>query len=223
MIQFKTLFPRDLYHSYIVEGEPDIVAPELYTYLSSHSSDILFQTYNSFTKDDGPIIQEWHSTKGNTDGKRMCILSAKFINHDAERTLLKMIEEPSENTHFFLVVPNADNLLDTIRSRTHTIRVSSNESTSKGKEFIGMSVRERLDMVARLIETHKDDEESGARRYEATNLLNEIERNLYEKFQVNKKDEGLQFALIEIQKGREYMSTPGAAVKMILEHIALVI
>ena len=223
MINFETLFPENLYHSYVVEGEPDIVASQLHGYLSKQSSDILFQKYDSLNIADCSYIKEWHNTKGNTSGKRMCILSVKFINREAEQALLKMIEEPALDTHFFLVVPNRNNLLDTIRSRTHTIRISQDSVSKLGQEFLALQIKDRLEMVAKLMEAHKDDEDSGGRRYEATNLLNAIEKVIYEKLKNNKNDESVQFALGEIEKGRTYLSTPGASVKMILEHIALVI
>ena len=50
-----------------------------------------------------------------------------------------------------------------------------------------------------------------------------LEKILHEKFRLNKSDKNLQFVLGELGAMREYLQTPGASVKMILEHIALVL
>ena len=230
---FENKFPSELYHSYIIEGDASI-APELISYfenagvIEKNSSDVLSQSYDAFTIDDGHFIKDWHSEKSAHGGKRFCILSVKFINHDAEQALLKMIEEPNENTHIFIIIPNADNLLGTIKSRAHIIRMKENGSGSDavGQEFIKMNPKARMAHIAELVKKYKDDKEkesSGGVRHEATELLNSLEIILHEKFLKDKNNADTVFALSEVEKGRTYLSTPGASVKMILEHIALVI
>ena len=46
---------------------------------------------------------------------------------------------------------------------------------------------------------------------------------VFEKFKSDRGSKQLQFALEELGKAREYLSLPGASVKMILEHLALII
>jgi hypothetical protein len=232
MNDFDNLFPRILYHSYIVEGDPEITSLDLRKFLEergeveTNSPDVLVQNYDAFTIDDSHKIKEWHSEMGVSGGKRICIIGAKFINHDAERTLLKIIEEPAVNTHFFLVVPNSLILLDTIRSRTHivsTINNGNNDFEKVAKEFISATPKNRIDLVGKIIKENKDEESSGNLRFVAIQLINEIEKVIFEKFKKNPKDTNLQFILEELQKNREFLNLPGASVKMILEHLALVI
>ncbi|MFA5792229.1 MAG: hypothetical protein WC884_04340, partial [Candidatus Paceibacterota bacterium] len=64
---------------------------------------------------------------------------------------------------------------------------------------------------------------SGQLRYYATSFVNEIESIIYQKFKKDRNNEKIKFTLGELQKSREYLGTPGASVKMILEHLALVI
>ena len=231
MKDFKDLFPNNLYHSYIIEADP-LVTPELLkTFfedrgdIEKSSRDVLCQTYNSFDVKDSARIKEWHSEK-SISGKRLCIIGTKFINHDAGRTLLKMIEEPADDTHFFIVVPNSNILLDTILSRAHLIKINKTEDKLNKKnveEFLNSLPKDRIETVASLIEDHKKDEDSGGIRYSAIELVNELERIIYKKWQENKKDKDLQFSLDELSKARDYLSLPGSSTKMILEHIALVI
>ncbi len=229
---FSNLFPRVLYHSYIVEGDPQSTSLYLRKFLEergeikSDSPDILVEFYDSFSIDNSRKVKEWHSQMGITDGKRICIIGANFINHDAERTLLKIIEEPAINTHFFLVVPNSLVLLDTIRSRAHTISTIDNTGNKdfkiKADEFIAMNFKNRIDFVAKMIKDYKDDEISSNLRFVAIKFINEIEKILFTKFK-NEKSDNLKNILDELQKSRDFLNLPGASVKMILENLALVI
>ncbi len=231
-MEFEKLFPENLYHSYIVEGDPTTTPLLLRKFLeergdiTQNSVDVLCQIYDSFSISDSPLIKEWHSECGITKGKKVCILGAKFINHDAERTLLKILEEPKPNTHFFIIVPNSLMLLDTIRSRVHIVKVSNaNEKSSVEltKEFLVSSVSDRIKIVSQIIEDNKKNEDSANVRFQAIAFLNNLEAFVYEKFKNNRQDKNTIFLLEEIRKCREFLSIPGASVKMILEHIALMI
>ena len=233
-MDFKNLFPDNLYHSYVVEGEPETTGAFLLKFLEdkgeveSKSLDVLFQVYDSFNINDSSQIKDWHSRSGITKGKKICIIATKFINREAEQTLLKIVEEPAVNTHFFIVVPDSSVLLDTIISRTHVIKIkqSSNSNLELKKEvldFVLSSPNERINKVAKIIKDNKSEESSGQLRFYATSFVNELENIFHEKFIKNRTDKKIQFILGELQKARVYLSTPGAAVKMILEHLALVI
>lgn len=238
-MEFKKLFPEVLYHSYIVEGEPTSTSLSLCEFLKDREGndiEILCQNYDSFAIADSELIKEWHSQKSIDGNKRMCIIGAKFINHDAERTLLKMIEEPAEHTHFFIVIQNSLLLLDTIRSRAHTIKPFDNVDRSliekEAKEFLKLELKDKFEMIEKLVKAHKDEDlDSGGLRHHAIELLNQIEKNVYEKWQKNKKNlevglpenkETIKI-LEEIGEKRTYLNTPGASVKMILEHIAIML
>ncbi len=231
MNDLNLLFPRDLYHSYIVEGDPENTPILLREYLESrkdigeNNPDIFYQNYDSFTINNVSDIKDWHNKLGLTNKKRICIISTKFINREAEQALLKLIEEPQSNTHFFIIVPNSSLLADTILSRTHLVKIlNSNIAFEKlAKDFINASVDSRLKMVAEIIEDNKNNENSGGLRHQTIELMNEIEKYYFNLFKNDRNNTNTQFILNEIQKNRTYLSTPGASVKMILEHIALVL
>lgn len=232
MNNFEQLFPQDLYHSYIIEAEGEEITSDLLQFLEdrgeieNNSADVLCQSYEAFTMDDSLEIKEWHSRRGITDGKKICIIATKFINREAEQTLLKIIEEPGENTHFFIIVPDSSVLLPTIISRTHTVKVEKQKDLEIQREavnFIKSEPKERVDIVASIIKENKDEESSGKLRFYATSFVNEIESIFYKRFKENINDKNIKFILDELQKSRGYLSTPGASVKMILEHLALII
>ena len=232
MTNLKDLFPKDLYHSYIVEGDPDITVLSLRDILEErgdidkNSSDVLCQVYDSFTIDDSKIIKEWHSEKRTINKKRICIIGTKFINHDAERTLLKLLEEPQVNTHFFIIVPNSLMLLDTIVSRTHVVKINPTINLGfkkSAEEFFKSTPKSRIELVSEMIEEHKDNDGSGGLRFSATRLINDLEGIIYSQFRLDKNNPDIKFKLNELNKARDYLSLPGASVKMILEHVSLVL
>lgn len=231
-MNLENLFPKNLYHSYIVEGDGNDIAIELLRFLEdrgeieNNSLDVLSQSYESFNIENSLEIKNWHSQLGIGGGKKICIITTNFINREAEQTLLKIIEEPGVNTHFFIIVPDSSVLLPTIISRTHVVKIEQQKDIEIERRvinFIKLDAKERIDEVAIIIKENKDEENSGKLRHYATLFINELENIFYKRFKENINDEKIKFILGELKKSRGYLSTPGASVKMILEHLALII
>lgn len=231
-MKLEELFPKDLYQSYVIEGDPQTTASQLLALLEargeieSKSNDVFHQYYESFTMEDGMEIKEWHSHLGISSGKKICIISTNFINREAEQSLLKIIEEPGERTHFFIVTPDSSLLLDTILSRVQIIKIENDENLEIKKlaiSFVKAEVKDRMDMIVNMIKENKSEDSSGQLRHFAISFINELEKIVYKKFKDNVKDKNNMFVLEEIGKTRDFLSLPGAGVKMILEHLAIVI
>lgn len=62
--------------------------------------------------------------------KIVIVREAEKMNQSASNALLKTLEEPTENSHIFLLTTNDTELLPTIRSRCHMIRFSPVALTS---------------------------------------------------------------------------------------------
>ena len=231
-MEFQSLFPKNLYHSYVLEGNPEEIAYSLRIYLedrgeiNKQSEDMSLNLYDSFAIQDSQRIKEWYQNKPTDGKKKICIIGAKFINREAEQTLLKIIEEPTENSHFFIVVPDSSLLLGTILSRVHLIRNGegiNDEELKIAKDFLNLNLPGRIEKVGEIIKEFKDNENSGGLRYSAILLINGIERIIYERWKKDLDNEDLKFILGELKNCREFLSIPGASVKMILEHIAIMI
>ena len=228
---FKKIFPKDLYHSYVIEGNPEELVYLLRDFLeergdiNKQSPDVSLNLYDSFAVLDSKNIKEWYQNKATDGKKKVCIIGAKFINREAEQTLLKIIKEPTENTHFFIVVPDSSLLLSTILSRVHLVKdlIVDNNDNKIAEDFLKSSPALRIEKVAEIIKEFKDNDNSGGLRNSAISLINGIEKIIYKKWKVDVDDENLKFILSELKNCRDFLSTPGASVKMILEHLALVI
>ncbi|ETB63806.1 TPA: hypothetical protein DIC38_02310 [Candidatus Nomurabacteria bacterium] len=232
MEKLSKLLPNNLYHSYVIESNNDIVSSYLLEILeerkiiNGNNGDVFILTCDSLTMEDGLKIKEWHKSKSIGLGKKICIISTKFINREAEQSLLKIIEEPNENTHFFIIVPDSSLLLSTILSRVHILKNIYQEKLDSNKiaeELLKSSLKNRLDKIIEIIKRFKDKESSGGLRFQAISILNSLEKIIYEKWKKDLNNKDLIFILEEIKKGRVYLSTPGASVKMILEHLMMII
>ena len=232
MNNFNQLFPQNLYHSYVIEGNPEEIPYLIRIYLeergdiNKNSPDVLLNLYDAFNIEDGHNVKDWHKNRPIDGKKKICIIGAKFINREAEQSLLKIVEEPTEDTHFFIVVPDSSLLLGTILSRVHLIKNLKSDNNFEDKlagEFYKMNIKARIEKIAEVIKEFKDNENSGGLRYYAISLINGLERIVYEKWKKDLNNQDIKFILEELKNCRSFLSTPGAAVKMILEHIALVI
>ena len=161
--------------------------------------------------------------------RRFFIVSASSFTHEAQNSLLKVFEDPSPNVHFFVIMPSADGILPTLRSRFFIIPHESKYKTKKihdekiisAKEFLENTSASRLAMIKGVVEDKDKDK--------ALALLNNIEVELHIKLvasvatssRVSQKQ--IAGFLEEIGRVKQYLHDRSSSVKLILEHVALVI
>ncbi len=230
MEDFEKIFPQELYHSYVVEGNPDKTTTKLVDFLKDRgeieekSPNLLIQTYESFTMKDSGQIKEWHSQLAFGSGKKICIIATKFINHEAEESLLKIIEEPGHNTHFFIILPDSSVLLETILSRVQVVKDKEIDKENKiAESFVSLKTKERMTLIDNFIKENTDVDNSGKLRHSAINLINQLENIFYSKFKSDIFNEKNKKVLEEIKKSRNFLKLPGSSVKYILQNLALFI
>jgi hypothetical protein len=153
---------------------------------------------------------------------RAIIIAASRAYHEAQNALLKVFEEPPKGVLLFLIMPQMDMLLPTLRSRVMLLPLhkENKKSTSdSAEEFVKMNKEKRSGFIKKLT-SGKDEDERRELRDEALALVNGIEVIVYKKW----KGGGDRTALLrDIAVLRGYLHDRSAPVKMILEHIALVL
>src|SRR3989344_7787287 len=111
------------HHAYLIEGSRDEIVPEICEFLESTgmkisgNPDFYHIALDSFKIDDARNLKSLVNEKSVTPGTKAFIISANQLLLEAQNTLLKMFEEPTPDTVFFLIVPDADALLKTLVSR----------------------------------------------------------------------------------------------------------
>ena len=234
----KTTYHRtgNLHHAYLIEGESEIILAELFKFFENEldisikgNPDFLHLTFDSFGIDEGRRLKEMQAGKAFTGDRRFFIVSTSSFTHQAQNSLLKVFEDPSPNVHFFIIMPSTDGILPTLRSRFFIIEHESkyktkrthNEKTISVKEFLENNKASRLAMIKEIVEEKDKDN--------ALTLLNALEAELHTKLVAragtSSKGNSKQIAefLEEISRGKQYLHDHSSSVKLILEHLALVL
>ncbi len=230
----KHLDKKKLHHAYLIEGERDEIMPEILSFFESlniktfGNPDFCHIIIDNLKIEEAFDLRAMSSDKSFSLSKKVFIICVNSLTLDAQNVLLKMFEEPIENTHFFVVVPDADSLLKTLVSRFYFIRNKNvNTKTEDVEKFIGMSLQKRIDFIKELLIEPKEDEESNeivaldSTRSKALKFLNALESVLCNKLILKTP---LDIVLFEhFLKVREFLRMPGSSVKTLMESVALII
>ncbi|MFA5931894.1 MAG: hypothetical protein WC793_00750 [Candidatus Paceibacterota bacterium] len=241
---------NNLHHAYLIEGVSDVVSLEIIEFLKSlgidtvGNPDFVHIQLDSFKIEDARNLKSYANQKSFSSGKKVFIVSANSFLLEAQNSLLKMFEEPIQDTHFFLIVPDANALLRTLVSRFYLISSFSSEKgdTKEAEKFIMMPLRDRIEFIKELIAAPDEEDEEGneiivlnSSRAKALKFLNELEVSLHNKF-VNDfsillhpsdgtfhVQNNLQTCFQHIFKVRELLRMPGSSTKSLMESLTLII
>ncbi len=219
---------KNLHHFYLIEGQGSVVAPQIREtlievgLLEPNSSDFLSQAYETLLVEHTELVRSYASQKSSTGLYQFMVIEALAVTHEAQQALLKVFEEPSEGMHFFLILPKISEILPTVQSRARVFihEKDTAQIVKEAKQFIKMSPKDRLTYIADLVKKHDDDDTSGSLRYHAIQFLGGLQSALHEN-----PENLIQYkkVLEDILLMSKYLSSRGASVKMILEHVALVL
>ena len=242
---------NNLHHAYLIEGKKEEIIPEIFVFLKTigvkitDNFDFNQIELDTFKIEDARNIKSQSMERAISSGKKVFLISTNNFLDNAQNTLLKMFEEPIENTLFFLIVPDTAILLLTLLSRFYLIKGDTDlkSEIKQAEEFLKMSLNERIlfikDMVAKNKDEAKSDEVGSpdasteafredviveSVRPKAIKFLNALETVLHKKLI---RDSGLTTIqtnyFYQILKAREYLSVPGSSAKSLMESVALVV
>lgn len=239
----KHLDKNNLHHAYLIEGKHEDIVPEIFEFLKdlkiniSNNPDFYHMSFDTFKIEDAYNLKSIQYEKSFSLGKKIILISANNFLLEAQNTLLKIFEEPIENTHFFLIMPNKNILLKTLLSRFYLIqtKVDLGEDVKEAEKFISMQLKSRLDYIKELITEEENLEvlpplrgkasKSDSPRVKALNFLNALEFSLQNKVVKNFSgltlQNSLQLCFAHIFKVREFLNQPGSSIKSLMESLAL--
>ncbi|MES3031115.1 MAG: hypothetical protein V4697_01735 [Patescibacteria group bacterium] len=204
------------HHAYLFIGAK---VHEIIEFLEHHhkikiqgNPDFSHQTFQTFTIDDSRALKELHASKSfSADSKRIFVIEFFNITPEAQNALLKIFEEPHENTHFFLIAPSAHILLPTLRSRLFHVDGETFEiDTVEAQKFLKLSPKDRVTFVDGLAEDVSDEKLTKA---DVQKFLTELEVELHAQGEYEK--------LKAVLKARDYLGDRSSSVKQLLEYVAL--
>ncbi|MEK7582013.1 MAG: hypothetical protein AAB488_01635 [Patescibacteria group bacterium] len=226
MDSLKETYKKDkfLHHAYLIDGEYQSTLSELKEFfketlsiVTAGNPDVIVQEMEILTIDDARALKEMASRKSFSGGKKIFVIGAHFFTHEAQNSLLKLFEEPTPDTHFFIITRKGNALLPTLLSRLSRIAIAQTgniEIKSLAEKLLKLSPGERLrdDTIKDIIE-EKD-------KIRAIALLDQFVKALHEKEKVTTKNTRL---FEELTKCRGYLNDRAPSVKLILEYTLLVL
>lgn len=218
------------HHAYIYEG-PLALLPALgkdararFNFAGEHSPDVHVREFEKFGIDESRWLSQTAALRGAA-GRALFVIGAGSLTGESQQALLKLLEEPQEGSIFVLLVPHGT-LLPTLRSRTaeypellvgaaqagpNYFAGQAAASKQSATKFLKADQKTRSVQIAALL---KDDEGAKERVRE---LLLGLEGLLVPHIASAQARQ----ALSDIQKVRSYVGDRSAALKMLLEHLAL--
>jgi len=228
-----------LHHAYAFEGDADTILLSLIPFfekqlkfIAQANPDYRYEKYETFGIDEARNLSLMQMKKSLSGGKKIFVIATQGMTLEAQNALLKVFEEPTPDTHFFLILDSFERLIPTLRSRIFFVsKMRGDEKVflEKGKEFLASSVAERMTLINPIGEEKnpkQSDGQRGARpasygtgKKEARELLHGIEAGLHEALRKEENPE-IIFSLNEVLRVKHYLEDRAPSVKMILEHIA---
>ncbi len=222
-----SLDPKHLHHAYLLEGERFLVLSELKKFLFDHalssagSPDFHLFEFDVFLIEHAHDISREQMMRGVEGNKKIFILAFNTMTSEAQNALLKTIEEPTEDTHFFFVTRTKETLLPTLRSRMQIVSIESahdKKEIKAGEEFLSASLPERLHIIESYTKVKKDDKSEA--KEEARIFLVSLEKAMYARLPA---DATLAGPLEDVITASKYLSDRAPSLKLLLEHLALTV
>ncbi|MEN9649465.1 MAG: hypothetical protein RL094_432 [Candidatus Parcubacteria bacterium] len=223
---------QKLHHTYIVVGPRETAVVSVVDFLRDSFSlehsypDMWVKSYDSVGVDDTEEIASVHQRRPIGTNKKFIIFETSQITQQAQNSLLKMLEEPSAETHFFIVIPSVVMLLPTILSRVHVVTLDETDATSSQTsevaEFLASSMGSRVAFVAGLL---ADYDKENITKEDIYSFVNGVEQMVHEEMLKKSSKDGAygeaQQALAAVAHVQTYIRDTASSLKLLLEYLAL--
>ena len=222
---------KKMHHAYCIEAFGTDAVKDVLEFVENKmgfrtkgNPDFWFAEYDTLNVDASRKIRETHFQKPTMGDLRVSVIFTNFITEQAQNAMLKMFEEPTGGTCFFLISPSAGNFLPTLKSRMNFVdiggKVIMDKNSLSAKEFLSATIADRLKKIKKLLDDISDEKQSKIQVVSfLNNLLSEVRNNT----KMSEASKHELFVLEEIEKCRRYASDTSPSLKILLEHLALVI
>lgn len=220
-----------MHHAFVIEAETEKGitraeewAKEEFGIDSKNNPDFVVLRYGLLSAEDARTIAEHIVSAPLSHKQKIVVIAASRIYHEAQNALLKLFEEPPQGTYLFLILPVLGSVLSTLRSRVMVLEgreKTKTEITEIAERFLKATKEKRSAFIKKL-SSGKDEEERRLNRDEAVAILNGIEQAAHKKFGTAASPI-LVALLSDIATLRIYLFDRSAPVRLILEHLSLVI
>lgn len=122
-------------------------------FVVSANPDFLLMEGEPFGIGEARELERWAIGRPLTGESKVCLIITKTITPEAQNALLKVLEEPTAGTYFFINLENLGGLLPTIISRVMILDNISESTTGREKskndvsKFLNSKIGDRLAIV----------------------------------------------------------------------------
>lgn len=227
-LQLVSFLDTPTHHAYLIVGNPSSHFEKSRLYMREkvsegtfHAADAWSRAYEAISIDDAREIKEIQNTMPVGE-RRVVLISVETIQHEAQNSLLKLFEEPSVHTVFFIFARTSEIFLPTVLSRFNIVTLTSADASSNTGEkkdtkivdirkFLSSTIAERVEMLEPIIEDKNKNQ--------AEQFLNSLEAALVSGKTF--KTTPVAPAIFEdIFSARRFLRSRSPSVKMILEHLS---
>ena len=232
-----------LHHAHIIEGGAVEFVPALLLAVRQYlgivaqgNPNVMVMQCESFGVDEARSLKEAQIQSAFGGGRKIFIIGTQSFTREAQNALLKTFEEPTPDTHFFIIVPRLNSILPTLKSRvimvgekkTSHLNFDSQNLGDQAEKFLDSSLAERFALIKKITVASKgltrhDSAESKkgeqVDRDKIRRLLDHVEHILYSRMK-GKPSEGI---FRELFQAKTYLTDRGSSAKMLLEHLAIAI
>lgn len=219
------LTKEQLHHAHVIYGPRERGVAALRTFVEDELDmsfvghpDVRLIEEDRLSIERARMAREIQQMKAVSGLRKVIVLSFDQATREAQNALLKVLEEPTEGTHFFLITPNKGDLLPTLLSRVDVIDVSHTEEEKDEMDpglFVTATMPERLTIVQPIIDEHS--------RGRARQFLDGLVVELRDRFDMTDLNDEQIRAFEEIAKAKGYLLQNGSSIKQILHHIAMIV
>lgn len=206
------------HHAYLIPHRGDETRTRLFEMLRTRgiavqsNLDLVELSTDVLSVDEARHLTERQLRKSLGETPQIFIVFFNHMTHEAQNALLKVLEDPTPGTIFFLVTPHTHTIVPTLLSRLEQLVLDGDTgrvSQISAEAFLDATPNERLALVKPLIEA-KDKEG-------ALTLFNDIETILVKE----KRRVGVQQTLKDLEELRKYTHDRASSLKLLLESAAL--
>lgn len=189
-----------------------------------NNPDAVILRHGLFSVADARRVADLASQVAFSGEHRVLIITASRAYHEAQNALLKLFEEPPTGTYLFFIIPSFGGLLPTLRSRVQELKAESSKQkavSGDAEQFLKATKEKRSALIKKLADG-KDEGERRENRETALHIVNGVEALAYQSLH-KREGRALQELLSDIAVLRGHLYERSAPVRMILEHLSLVI
>lgn len=212
------------HHVFLLEGDRESVKSSLVAFLEEEfaiasvgNPDFRIEDFETFGIDESRTLKMVQLRRAFAEGtKKIFIVSADTFTSEAQNSLLKIFEEPTADTQFFILTPSAQFFLPTLLSRVVVISETmqknrEDENCEAVRKFLKEPYSKRLEAT---LEMAKDVPR-------ARKFLDEIICFYYQKGLEGGRTKEETHVLALASKYRTYSHARAPSLKMMLDHLAL--